>query len=255
MNVFQSYAAYYDLLYQGKDYNAEANYIDFLIKKYLKNAETILELGCGTGKHAAFLAKKGYNVWGVDISEEMVKQAKNSFEKQNDLFEKLSFSLGDVRTLRLNRKFDVVSSLFHVVSYQTTNEDLQKTFSTANLHLKKDGIFIFDCWYGPAVLTDLPKVRIKRLENDFFKIVRISEPNINFNENSVEVKFNIFIQDKVNNKTKEVNETHKMRYLFKPEIEKLLNENGFSLIDKQEWLSGKQIGPDTFGACFVGRKA
>ena len=253
MNVFENYANYYDLLYQDKNYHAEVDYIDSLIKKYSNNSNSILELGCGTGKHAALLVEKGYNIWGVDISEKMIKLAKD-FEKQANLFEKLSFSLGDMKSVRLNRKFDVVTSLFHVVSYQTTNQDLQKTFSTANLHLKKDGIFIFDCWYGPAVLTDLPKVRVKKIENEFLKITRISEPTINFNENVVEVNYQIFIKDKIQNKYEEIKETHEMRYLFKPEIEKILNENGFALIDAQEWLTGKQINSNTFGACFIGKK-
>ena len=58
--VFDAYSNYYDLLYQDKDYVAETEYINSLISSYSKNAESILELGSGTGIHAGLLANIGY---------------------------------------------------------------------------------------------------------------------------------------------------------------------------------------------------
>ena len=63
----------------------------------------------------------------------------------------------------MNTKFDVVTSLFHVMSYQTTNDALDKSFKTAKYHMKENGVFIFDCWNGPGVITEKPEKRIKEI--------------------------------------------------------------------------------------------
>ncbi len=167
MKNFGEYAHYYDLLYRDKDYEKEANFVHGLIHKYSPNARTILELGCGTGRHAELLASKGYDVLGIDRSREMLEAAnKRLIRLEKTAAARLSFDQGDVRTYRTDKSFDAVISLFHVMSYQTTNKDLQDVFETAKVHLNRGGLFIFDCWYGPAVLTDRPAVRVKRLEDD-----------------------------------------------------------------------------------------
>ncbi len=143
MNIFENYAAYYDLLYQDKDYNFEVEYLDSLIKKYRPGSNTIFEMGCGTGRHAVFLAKKGYKLHGVDFSKKMVSIANENIEKNKSINDKLSFSYGDIRSVRINKKFDVALSLFHVISYQLTNNDLKNAFLTALHHLNKNGLFIF----------------------------------------------------------------------------------------------------------------
>ena len=66
-------------------------------------------------------------------------------------------------------------ALFHVLSYQTSNADAQAMFETAATHIETGGIFLFDCWYGPAVLTDRPETRVKRAEDDTVEIIRIAE--------------------------------------------------------------------------------
>ena len=145
------YSKYYDLLYSDKDYVIEAKYVEDLIKKNTNNAMSILELGCGTGKHADIFCDSGFIVHGVDDSKQMLNIAElKRVGKENNLF----FTHSKIQNLNLDKKFDVVTSLFHVMSYQITNESLVESFRVAKNHLKKRGIFIFDFWYGPAVLTD-----------------------------------------------------------------------------------------------------
>lgn len=251
-NLFNSYAAYYDLLYKDKDYDKESFFVHNLLKKYniIENAD-ILELGCGTGKHANIFANMGYNVHGVDMSQSMIDIAnKNIDNKQKH---KLQFEVGDVRNVNIEKKFDVIISLFHVVSYQITNEDLVAMFKTVSKHLKSGGLFIFDCWYGPGVLSDRPVVRIKRMKNDKLNILRISEPTIFPNKNLVEVNFTVQIQKQDGN-IDLVNEKHNMRYLFLPELEFVLNINNMNLVENVEWMSGKEIGFDTWISTFIARK-
>jgi SAM-dependent methyltransferase len=258
MNVFGKYSRYYNLLYKDKDYAGEAEYVHSLIQKYNPNTRSILNLGCGTGRHDVLLAEKGYSVTGVDMSEEMLAVANSqlsscisqpstsSVTPQGSV---LSFLQGDIRTIRLNRTFDVIISLFHVISYQTTNEDLVAAFTTAKAHLKPGGKFIFDCWYGPAVLTDRPVVRVKRLEDEEIEVTRIAEPVMQPNENVVEVNYQVMIVEKATNRIEEVRETHRMRYLFMPEIIGFLSACGFKMIHATEWMTQRSPGADTWGVC------
>ncbi|PZV14493.1 MAG: SAM-dependent methyltransferase [Pseudanabaena sp.] len=252
MSVFGNYASYYDLIYRDKDYEGESQFIHRLIQTHGPNALNILELGCGTGNHAALLAKNGYQIYGVDFSEEMLSKARRRLaELPLELASKLKFYQGDIRKIRLNQTFDAVLSLFHVISYQTTNEDLLETFVTVKKHLKPGGIFIFNVWYGPAVLTEKPEVRIKQMENEEIIVTRIAEPVIHPNENLVDVNYQITIRDKTSNAVEEMHETHRMRYLFKPEINLLLNEFGLNLIDSLEWMTGCEVGFNTWDVCFI----
>lgn len=254
MTVFGNYARYYNLLYRDKDYGKEAQYIHQLLQTHAPKTQSILELGCGTGNHAQLLAKQGYNVYGVDLSSEMLRQFSDRISQlPKELASQLTFSQGDIRNIRINRQFDAVISLFHVISYQTTNEDLQAAFTTAKAHLKPGGVFIFDCWYGPAVLSDPPAVRIKRLEDQEISITRIAEPVIYPNHNLVDVNYQVFIKDKNTGFVDSIQETHKMRYLFKPEIELLFTQFDFQLIECREWISNHEPGFDTWGVYFVGR--
>ncbi len=231
MENFNVYAQYYNLLYKNKNYKKEVEYINKLIETYSdKKIAKVLDIGCGTGLHDELLAEQ-YKVVGVDSSVSMIEFAQ---EKSS---ENLSFKVCDARSFDLKEKFDAVVSLFHVASYQNTNSDVENYFQTANKHLEKGGVFIFDFWYGPAVLTDPPVVRVKRLEDENVKICRIAEPCIHPNKNIVDVNYEIITEQKNSSEVSKINETHSMRYFFMPELEMGLNKCGFELISYKEWLN------------------
>jgi SAM-dependent methyltransferase len=233
MKVFGNYARYYNLLYRDKDYAGEAQFIHQLIQNHAPNTRSILELGCGTGTHAQLLAKEGYDVHGVDLSAEMLQQASH---RVSQLPQELASRL-----------------TFHVFSYQTTNEDLRAAFATVKSHLKPNGVFIFDYWYGPAVLSDRPSTRVKRLEDEEISITRIAEPVMHPNQNLVDVNYQVFIKEKNTGSVEELHETHRMRYLFKPEVDLLFADSQLKLIECREWMTKREPGLDTWGVYCVGR--
>ena len=122
---------------------------------------------------------------------------------------------------------------------------------TAKEHLAPDGFFIFDCWYGPAVLSDPPVVRIKRLEDELIRVVRIAEPVMHPNENVVDVNYQVIITEKSTGTVEQLVETHRMRYLFFPELEQYLQNAGLSIIAASEWMTGNSLSLSTWGVCFV----
>mmetsp|Transcript_6991 Transcript_6991/g.26122 ORF Transcript_6991/g.26122 Transcript_6991/m.26122 type:complete len:332 (-) Transcript_6991:232-1227(-) len=260
-NYNKYYSKYYDVLYKDKDYNKEVRYLHDTIQKYLGDAKgrqtkdlNVLELGCGTGKHAYLLNKNhGYPVHGVDMSPEMVKHAQDKYAGSVESGA-VTYGVGDARSYRdpSSRKYEVVLSLFHVVSYQITNQHLLDEFRTAKEHLKPNGVFIFDVWYGPTVLTDRPTKRVKKMENDEVSVVRHASPDLHPNINAVDVNYHIEVTDKKTGEKAEFDEKHPMRYLFKPELEFLLQQMGIELITMEEWVTGKEPGFDTWGVTAVG---
>lgn len=249
--VFQSYSKYYNLLYKDKDYLSEVNYVESLIKKYSSlEVKSILDLGCGTGRHDIEFARKGYKITGIDQSETMLQIANKESSNENTRYLK-----GDARYLELNEKFDAVVSLFHVASYQTSNEDLCNYLKTAGKHLKKGGIFLFDFWYGPAVLHLKPQEKEKFMENDFLKIKRITSPILKPNLNQVEVNFENIIQDKSTGDIQTINETHNMRYLFLPELDYFMNQNGLKTLASFEWMTYKAMSLESWNGVVVAKLA
>jgi SAM-dependent methyltransferase len=247
--VFNNYAKYYNLLYRDKDYKSEAAYVDGLIKRFSeKTGKTILDIGCGTGIHAALMSNYGYKLTGIDLSEEMIAIARSK------AIENAQFQVGNATDFELDKKFDIVTSLFHVLSYQTTNDNVRSMIKNAAMHLSEKGLFIFDFWYGPAVLNFKPSVRIKRLQDEEIKVTRLAEPVLKPNENIVEVNYELIITSKAKNETEVVEEVHPMRYFFKPEIELLLAEGNMDVLYFNEWLTDQAASESTWGVCCVAQK-
>lgn len=255
MSIFSHYACYYDLLYRDRDYEGEADYVMNLIRAHRPESKKLCEFGCGTGRLAEILASRGYDIHGVDISIEMLARAeeRKSILPPNSA-SRLSFQTGDIRTVELFSRFDAIVSMFHVISYLNEDEDLQKSFATAAGHLHPGGLFIFDFWYGPAVLTERPQPRIKRLEDERIRVVRFAEPCLHPERNVVDVTFHIIITDREAGVAEEFAEIHPMRYLFLPELRLMLASAGFESIDFFAHLTDCQPSLSTWGVCCVAKK-
>lgn len=245
---FSSYSQYYDLLYQDKNYQEEAEYISRHIKQVLPSADLLLELGSGTGNHAYFLCPMGYTITGIERSVEMVKHAK---AKHIAGFTTL---VNDITNFELDTRFDAVIALFHSICYLLTNAQLLACFAKVSEHLKPGGIFAFDIWYGPAVLNKLPHTRIKRMQNEHVEIIRIAETDMHFNKNIAEVNYEMIIKDKTNSTYSIVKEKHPMRYFTIPEIEMLADLSGFTVIVEEEFLNAKQPGINSWNIFMLLKK-
>ena len=253
MNPFGRSAEFYDDLYEGKDYAAEADYVDALIQRYLPGAQSVLDLGCGTGRHAIKFAEKGYAVVGVDRSPEMIAKARGHRDRLlPHIRERLTFDRGAIRDLRLGRRFDAVVSLFHVISYQVSNDDLIAAFTTAKAHLRENGLFIFDCWYGPGVLTDPPAQRTKTLCTGSNRLTRLAEPVMRVNQNAVEVNLRFELMD-ASRKYSEFYEKHVMRYFFVPELFLALQTARLEPVVVTEWMSQRDPGRGTWSVAVIAK--
>jgi SAM-dependent methyltransferase len=254
MTVFGDYSRYYNLLYLDKDYVGEAAYVLGLIRRHAPQASSLLDLGCGTGVHACEFARAGYDTLGLDRSENMLVQAREK-QKRRDSGElgRVAFAQGDIRSFELSRTFDAIVALFHVISYLPTDDDLDATFGQIQKHLNPGGILIFDFWYGPAVLTDRPSQRVKVLEDKDVKIVRVATPTLHVNDNLVDVRYDLLVIERSSGHCSEFAENHRMRYLFRPELDALLSRRGLKPIAFHEWRGEKVPDEKSWNSAMIAR--
>ena len=227
-DVFQVYANVYDALYRDKDYELECDFLEDLFRRFGEgDIRRILDMGCGTGGHSIPLAKRGYEVFGIDRSKQMLEIARDK-ARDAGLSGKVQFESSNIQTFKLQMKFDVVICMFAVLSYQISNDELFSTIRSARDHVERGGLLICDFWYGPAVLKQRPEERIKIVQDGQDRILRIVKPDTNTLENMVNVHYHI-IRLRENQLLEETHEKHAMRYYSKPEVDFFLARSGFRL--------------------------
>lgn len=252
MQTFQDYAYYYNAFYKDKDYKSEAETVDKLLKRYGSRINRVINFGCGTGKHDMELVKLGYQCKGIDMSPLMIEIARQNSDSDGS---RTAFEVADVRNYETDQKYDAVISLFHVMSYQNTNEDIVQAFRSARASLNDNanGCFLFDVWYGPGVLSDRPCVRVKEIEDNENQLIRIARPVMHDKENVVDVNYEVLIMNKKTGQVQTINEVHKMRYYFRPELELLLRDAGFQLLDNIDCRTLGETDYDSWTSYFIAK--
>ena len=141
--MYEHSPAAYDALHyeRGKDYRREAEEVVARIRRHRPDALSILDVGCGTGMHLASLARMGFDVEGVELSAAMLAVAA----------ERVGAPLhqGDMRTFRLDRRFDAVVCLFSAIGYMTTLDDMAAALRTMGDHLVDGGVLVVEPWFTP----------------------------------------------------------------------------------------------------------
>lgn len=260
MAVFGDYARYYNLLYADKDYSKETGFVLECFSAAGCRFTSLLDLGCGTGRHALCMAERGKAVIGVDQSETMLEMGRQKLSEavmrrplpahvpMPELF------LGDAREIRLGRTFDAVTSLFHVMSYQNNEDEALALLATAHQHLQPGGMFLFDFWYGPGVLSDPPTERDRIMEDAQTRVERHAHPVQRINDDVVEVHYTMKLEDKLTGRKSRLEEVHAMRYWFMPELKYLARRAGFTVVGEGAWLSTSLPSASTWNAWMLVKK-
>lgn len=139
---------YYHILYKDRDFVEAENFIRNLTQDLqLSKDSKIIDLACGKGRHSVFLQQLGYEVLGVDLSEESIEHNKQ-FETSADETPKLAFKVHDMRNELYpnvsSEKVNAVFNLFTSFGYFDDDEDDRKVFSSVKNVLQNDGIFVLD---------------------------------------------------------------------------------------------------------------
>ena len=252
--VFGSeYAAAYDHLYADKDYVEECELIERLLRTYGDGSiRSLLDLGCGTGNHAIPLAERGYAVVGVDRSDAMLQSARKKAVTQQS-GGKATFYEGDIHSFEMEHSFDASLMMFAVLGYQLENDDVLAALRTARKHMRVGGLFIFDVWYGPAVLRQQPGDRVKSIPTEKGQILRLASGQLDVQRHLCKVSYHLWNLEG-ERLTGETEETHLMRYFFPLELNLFLECCGFAPIRLGAFPEFDQDpGETTWNVCGVAR--
>lgn len=164
---------YYHILYKNRDGEEAEKFIDKLVSYLsLEKGARALDLACGKGRHSLQLRNAGYEVVGIDLSEESIEEAK-SFERDG-----LEFFVHDMRSLYWSEHFDLVANLFTSFGYFHDAEDDQKTISSVADSLKPGGVFVLDFLNAIKVQENLVDYEEKEIDGIRFELNRSVEDGI-----------------------------------------------------------------------------
>ena len=242
----KKYSALYNSFYKNKNYLKKFNNLKKNIPATNK-INNILDIGCGTGSFTKlFLNYKSCKILGIDMSSSMIKIARKNVKNN-----RINFKLKNLHLLKDNKKYDLIFSLFHVLSYQTQKKTINNFFRVINSIMKKNSIFVFDFWNKSGVLKLKPSKRIKIFKKGKFLIKREASPIWLKSKNIVEVKYKIIVNN--NNKIQIFYENHKMRYFSIPEIMKILKKYKFKILKNYDHVNNK-TNKYSWGRTFIIKK-
>ncbi len=184
---YNYFANLYDCLTNNVDYEVRSEYIsDFFNENNIEHGSTILDLACGTCSISVLLAKKGYNIIGIDASQEMLEIASNkAFENECDL----SLLCAKMQNFDLPREVDGCICSLDSINHLDNECDVVKTFQNVYNCLRNDGLFVFDVntiYKHQNVLADNTFV----FEDDDYYLVWDNESE---EDNKVRILLDMFI--------------------------------------------------------------
>lgn len=245
--VFKDYANFYDTIYADKDYAGETSWIARQVAKLGVSDGRWLDLGCGTGRHLAQLPKKKFERFGIDMSAEMIAEARQRLPDAR-------LEVSDIHTIPFEPPFDVVSAIFAVVSYLPENQALDRFLATVSSILKPGGIAYFDVWHGAAVLVEGPQERWQSYAGEDGEVIRLCQPIHRPESHTVDICYRLLHIAK-ENLLAEVNEVHTMRYYFIREVVEACSRNGLTAELICPFLDEtKPISPHEWSMAVFGKK-
>jgi len=247
------HAELYDLFYADKAYDAEAAFVGARLGELgVKAGARILELACGTGRHAFALEGQGYAVVATDYSPDMLACAARSKEARAS---RVEFLQQDMRQLDVPRRpYDAVVSLFDSIGYVQTNEAILQVLSGAHRHLRPDGLLVLEFWHAPPMLRAYDPVRVRRLRTKTGEVTRIAETTLDPVRQTATVHYSILELDD-DGTVRRMSESQTNRYFLVQEMAGWLDRGGF---DPLHWYSGfdqqRAIDGDTWHVVVVARR-
>jgi len=253
MGLYREFA----LLYTKGPYPEYSRRVAELLPRVLERfglkPKRVLDLACGEGTFAVELAKRGYQVTGVDLSPEMLSLAR---EKAKEAGVEVRFVEQDMRDLKLDERFDLVTCWYDSLNYLLEHDELVKTFHNVARVLSPGGLFIFDMntRYGLAVGWQRHPCTVEVDRPDLFIAHR---PSYDYERNIATLRITGFIKEKEREGEcwRRVDEEHKERGYTLEEIREGLKRAG--LEELACWGNLREMAPpkpDSGRVWFVAEK-
>jgi SAM-dependent methyltransferase len=222
-----SYAQVYDAVYHDKPYASEVDLVLSAVKRHAagQRIESVVELACGTGRHALELSRRGLTVLANDISAEMVARAR----ERNDAT--VLFSTEPMQTVSANRTFDLATAFYTAMGYLVEPVEVDRLLRNLRRLLRPGGFFFADLWNGAKMATQFSPHRERTVEHEGLAIKRTSDVRSLPEKNALEVHFTFDVREQASGATRRFDETHQVRYHTGPELLTLLPAHGFRVVE------------------------
>lgn len=205
-------------VYRHRNETDAVKLVDLILDKIdLQPGSSVLDMACGSGRHSIRFARKGFDVSAIDLSENLLQVAKEQAEESNL---KIDFIRADLRTFRLDKKFDLAINLFTSFGYFQSDDANFKVFENSYHHLKKDGYLVIDYFNKNFISENLVKKSVEEIEGNEVLQERFIEGN----------RVNKIISISRNGSTDEYYES--VRMYSDEEIENELKRIGFDILNK-----------------------
>jgi len=170
--MFSESTELYDVIYSElKDFEAEAGLVSALLQEKCPEARRLLDVGCGTGRHAAALTEiHGFEVDGIDIESGFLEIARDRCPKGR-------FFRGDMASFNLDTSYDAVLCLFSSIGYVRTFDRLTLTARTMGKHVAEGGVAIIEPWFTPEAFRG-GSAHIHSVDREDLKIARVSRSEV-----------------------------------------------------------------------------
>ena len=241
---YSSLAMVYDSLNSDFDYGAYADFIADEIKKHEKVKTTlVLDLACGTGKMTFELRDRGYDMTGVDISMEMLSEARNECAKRD--ISDILFLCQSMQDFELYGTVDACACCLDSLNYLLSYEDIKKCFKLVHNYLIPDGVFVFDM-NTPYKFEKIYGNNAYILEDDGSLLAWQNE----YNKKTGICKFylSVFVENE-DGAYERYDEVQKEKCYSVARIKKALSDCGFEILGIYGDINGKEL-TDTDERCY-----
>lgn len=238
------HAELYDLFYADKPYAAEARFLhDALALHARGSTRRVLDLACGTGRHALALEALGHEVTGVDHSRSMLAVARARAAAAHSL---VRFEEGDLRALALDgAPYDAALCLFDSIGYVAENEALGRTLRGIFPNVRAGGLLAVEFWHAATMLRNHDPVRVRRWSLPGCDVVRISETTLDVPRQLATVSYTVY-EHRVDGTYTQFREVQTNRYFLVQEMAHWLSAAGFQPVAWHDGFTNREISADTW---------
>jgi ubiquinone/menaquinone biosynthesis C-methylase UbiE len=230
------HAELYDLFYEGKDYEGEARFVHAALERHAEGpARRLVDLACGTGRHARALERLGHEVVGVDSSASMLEVARARGTAAGSA---VRFVEGDLRDLHVpGAPFDAATCLFDSIGYVQTNEALARALAGIRRTVRPGGLLALEFWHAAAMLRDFDPVRVRRWSTPQGEVQRISETELDCERQLARVTYRVQ-ETRPDGTFSGFEEVQVNRYFLVQEMAQWLTSSGFEPL---AWHDGYSV--------------
>lgn len=248
MDAYTGFAEVYDLFMDQVPYEKWSRRITEILKEYGIPDGLVLDLGCGTGSMTELLAGAGYDMIGVDASEEMLELA---YEKRAESGHDILYLLQDMREFELYGTVRAIVSVCDSLNYITEEEELLHVFRLVRNYLDPDGVFLFDMntIYKYNKMLGETTIAENREEGSF-----IWENYYDPEEQLNQYDLTLYIRDEDDRYTR-FEETHIQKAYALERVLELLQQSGMKAEQIFDSDTGKEVTDTTGKFCIAARKA